>query len=217
MILILDDHPLARKGMEAVIQMLRPQEKISQAGSVREAIRCMEENDIEMAFIDVNLKGESGFDFLEWLVKKNSDSKKFFITSSSSRADFSYARKLGVDAFVLKDAFIDEIMYGMKVVERGGKFYSPALVEAMNQISEEEQLIDRLTHREMEVLSLIGRGFGNGTISQHLCITEGTTKKHVTSILNKLEMKSRMEAMLFANRNSQLLRCNGYGKSEGEG
>ena len=92
MILILDDHPLARKGMEAVIQMLRPQEKISQAGSVREAIRCMEENDIEMAFIDVNLKGESGFDFLEWLVKKNSDSKKFFITSSSSRADFSYAR-----------------------------------------------------------------------------------------------------------------------------
>ncbi|MBE7718939.1 LuxR C-terminal-related transcriptional regulator [Lacrimispora indolis] len=204
MMLILDDHPLSRQGIESIIRMIRPQEVIKQAGSVNEAIRCMEQNEIEMAFIDVNLGKESGFNFLEWLVCKKYACKKFFITSSSSQNDFLYARELGADAYVLKDAFIDEIVYALKVVERGGKFYSPALVEVMNQVSEEERMLGSLTQREREVLSLLSRGLSNAKISRILYISEGTTKKHVTSILNKLEMSGRMEAVVFASKNSFL-------------
>ena len=66
MILLLDDHPIARQGLESIIKMHRPDEEICQAGTVREAIDTMKRCKMDMAFIDINLGKESGFDFLEW-------------------------------------------------------------------------------------------------------------------------------------------------------
>ena len=206
MMLILDDHPLARQGIESIIQMIRPQEEILQAGNVKEAIECMKANAVDMVFVDVNLGKETGFDFVEWMNETGCTSKTFFITSSSRYSDFLHARKLGVDAFLLKDAFIDEIMHGFKVIERGGKFYSSALIDKMNQLSEEESVISELTQREIDVLVLLSQGYSNAKISETLYISEGTTKKHITSILAKLEMQSRVEAVLFASRNSFILK-----------
>ena len=133
MILILDDHPIARQGLCAIININKPEEEIFQAGTVREAVKIAEKKDIDMAFIDINLGKESGFDFLMWLKKNKGDAKTFFITSSSKERDFLLAKKLGVDAYLLKDAFIDEIVCGLKIVEKNGKFYSSALIHQMDQ------------------------------------------------------------------------------------
>ena len=206
MILILDDHPLARQGLCAIMQMYKPEEVIQQAATVQEAISIASRFDIDMAFIDVNLGKESGFDFLLWLRQEEKPAKTFFITSSSRQGDFMQAKKMGVDAYVLKDAFIDEIMYGLKVVERGKKFYSSTLLERMNQLSEDEKLLKELTEREIDVLLLVGQGYSNAKISSALFISEGTTKKHIGNVLSKLQLEGRVELALFANKNPVLVR-----------
>lgn len=206
MIIILDDHPLARQGLSSLIQMYKPEEKVLHAGTVREAIKLIEDNDVDMVFVDLNLGKENGFDFLTWLKDEEKKPKTIVITSSSRQSDFVYAQKLEVDAYVLKDAFIDEIMYGLKIVERGGKFYSATLMERLNKISEDEKALSELTEREMDVLALLSQGCSNAKISKTLFISEGTTKKHISSILSKLNLQHRVEAVLLARNNSYSVR-----------
>ncbi len=202
MFLILDDHPLSRQGLFSLIKSYRNDEELLQTGTVLEAIDYTKENEVDIAFIDLNLGKESGFDYIKW-VKSNKDNvKTIIITSSSRHSDFSYAQELGVDAYVLKDSFIDEIVYGLSVVERGGRFYSASLMEKLNKISEDEKALKKLSDRELDVFMLIGMGYSNSEISKKLYITEGTTKKHISSIFSKLNLSSRVDAVLMANSNT---------------
>jgi len=203
--MILDDHPIAREGLEAIIKMYKPEEDIVQAGTVKEAITIMETHKPEMVFVDINLGEESGFDFLEWLQPEQREVKVIMITSSSRESDFLHARALGVNAYLLKDAFIDDIVYSLKVIERGGKFYSSDLVEQMGQLSEEEKLLGTLTKRELEVLFFLNQGYSNAKIGEELFVSEGTVKKHISNILGKLGLENRMEAGIFSSRNSEKL------------
>ncbi|MDO4772792.1 MAG: response regulator transcription factor [Bacillota bacterium] len=205
MILVLDDHPVARQGLESIIKMYKPEEQILQAGTVREALKLAETEELDMAFVDINLGKESGFDFLKWMREKGLPTKIFMITSSSDEKDFMYAKEFGVDAYLLKDAFIDDIMYSLKVVERGGKFYSADLIDCIGSVSEEERLLGRLTKREKEVLLLLTQGCSNAKIGHLLFVSEGTVKKHISNILSKLGLQNRVEAVLLAERNHHLL------------
>ena len=205
MVLVLDDHPIARQGLESIIKIHKPDVQILQAGTVKEGIDLTEKSQIDMAFIDIHLNNESGFDFLEWVQEKEIDMKTFVITSSSNENDFLRAKCLGIDAYLLKDAFIDDIVYGLKVVERGGKFYSADLIENVGNASEEEKKIDMLTRREIEVITLLRKGYSNAKIGEVLYVSEGTVKKHLSNIFGKLDLYNRAEAMLFAERNSEKL------------
>ena len=205
MVLVLDDHPIARQGLESIIKIHKPDVQILQAGTVKEGIDLTEKSQIDMAFVDIHLNNESGFDFLEWVQEKEIDMKTFVITSSSNENDFLRAKCLGIDAYLLKDAFIDDIVYGLKVVERGGKFYSADLIENVGNVSEEEKKIDMLTRREVEVITLLRKGYSNAKIGEVLYVSEGTVKKHLSNIFGKLDLYNRAEAMLFAERNSEKL------------
>ena len=147
------------------------------------------------------MKNESGFEFLEWLQRNDKAVKTFVITSSSSESDFVKAKNLGIDAYVLKDAFIDDMMYSLKVVDRGGKFYSSDLVDNMGSLTEEEKKIETLTKRELEVALLLREGYSNAKIAEDLFISEGTIKKHISNIFGKLDLYSRTEVLVFVERN----------------
>jgi len=200
MILVLDDHPLVQQGIRTLLKAYNADEEIVCAGTLSESLSLMENNDIHMAFVDINLGRENGLDLLAWAKENELPTKMFIITSSSRQSDFYRARKLGADAYVLKDAFIDEIMYGLKVVERGGKFYSAALIDQMSESLDEKESFTALTRRETEVFLLLGEGDTNAEISKKLYISEGTTKKHISSILGKLHLQNRVEAALLASR-----------------
>lgn len=205
MILVLDDHPLSRQGISSLVLSLKENENIFEAGTVREAMTFMRKHLVDLAFIDINLGSESGFSLIRWIKNDNRDTKVFVITSSSRQCDFIYAQELDVDAYVLKDAFIDEITYGLKSIERGKKFYSSAIMERLNKESSDEKAIRSLTQRELDILSLISQGATNETISNTLYISQGTVKKHITNILSKLNIGSRVDAVIFANKNSYVL------------
>ena len=201
MVLVLDDHPIARQGLESIIKLHKPEEETLQAGTVGEAIDLVENKPVDMAFVDLNLHNESGFEFLEWVQRHDKAIKTFVITSSSSESDFVKAKNLGIDAYVLKDAFIDDIMYSLKVVDRGGKFYSSDLVDNMGSFTEEEKKIETLTKRELEVALLLREGYTNAKIAEDLFVSEGTVKKHISNIFGKLDMYSRTEVLVFVERN----------------
>lgn len=201
MILVLDDYPLSRQGLESVISMYRPEEQVLQAGNVKEAVACVEKSQVDMAFVDLNLKRESGFSFVRWLREQGKPVKVMLIASDLKNHDFEQARELGIEGCVQKDAFLDEILYGLKVVERGGRFYSSGLIESMEKEEQEKKKLGGLTGRELEVLKLLSHGYSNAKIGQKLFISEGTVKKHITSILGKLCLENRVEAVLFASRN----------------
>lgn len=201
MILVLDDYLLSRQGLESVIRMYRPEEQVLQAGNVKEAVACVEKSRVDMAFVDLNLKRESGFSFVRWLREQGKPVKVMLIASALKNHDFEQARELGIEGCVQKDAFLDEILYGLKVVERGGRFYSSGLIESMEEEEQEKKKLGGLTGRELEVLKLLSHGYSNAKIGQKLFISEGTVKKHITSILGKLCLENRVEAVLFASRN----------------
>lgn len=159
MILVLDDYPLSRQGLESVIRMYRPEEQVLQAGNVKEAVACVEKSQVDMAFVDLKLKRESGFSFVRWLREQGKPVKVMLIASDLKNHDFEQARELGIEGCVQKDAFLDEILYGLKVVERGGRFYSSGLIESMEEEEQEKKKLGGLTGRELEVLKLLSRGY----------------------------------------------------------
>ena len=204
MVLVLDDHPIARQGLESIIKLHKPEEETVQAGTVKEAIDLAREKSIDSVFVDLNLHNESGFDFLEWIQNQNHDKNKniktFVITSSSSEIDFMKAKNMGIDAYILKDAFVDDIVYGLKVVDRGGKFYSSDLMANIGNTSDEEKKIDTLTRRELEVALLLREGYSNAKLANILSISEGTVKKHISNIFSKLEIYTRTEVLVFVEK-----------------
>ena len=203
MVLVLDDHPIARQGLESVIKLHRPDEETVQAGTVKEAIDLTKEKSIDSVFVDLNLHNESGFDFLEWIQSQNKNIKTFVITSSSSESDFVKAKNMGIDAYILKDAFIDDIMYSLRVVDRGGKFYSSDLMANVGNTSEDDKRIDTLTRRELEVALLLREGYSNAKIATNLSISEGTVKKHISNIFSKLEIYNRTEVLVFVEKHME--------------
>ena len=203
MVLVLDDHPIARQGLESVIKLHRPDEETVQAGTVKEAIDLTKEKSIDSVFVDLNLHNESGFDFLEWIQSQNKNIKTFVITSSSSESDFVKAKNMGIDAYILKDAFIDDIMYSLRVVDRGGKFYSSDLMANVGNTSEDDKRIDTLTRREFEVALLLREGYSNAKIANNLSISEGTVKKHISNIFSKLEIYNRTEVLVFVEKHME--------------
>ncbi|KXB59320.1 response regulator transcription factor [Lachnoanaerobaculum saburreum] len=203
MVLVLDDHPIARQGLESVIKLHRPDEETVQAGTVKEAIDLTKKKSIDSVFVDLNLHNESGFDFLEWIQSQNKNIKTFVITSSSSESDFVKAKNMGIDAYILKDAFIDDIMYSLRVVDRGGKFYSSDLMANVGNTSEDDKRIDTLTRRELEVALLLREGYSNAKIANNLSISEGTVKKHISNIFSKLEIYNRTEALVFVEKHME--------------
>lgn len=203
MVLVLDDHPIARQGLKSVIKLHRPDEETVQAGTVKEAIDLTKEKSIDSVFVDLNLHNESGFDFLEWIQSQNKNIKTFVITSSSSESDFVKAKNMGIDAYILKDAFIDDIMYSLRVVDRGGKFYSSDLMANVGNTSEDDKRIDTLTRRELEVALLLREGYSNAKIANNLSISEGTVKKHISNIFSKLEIYNRTEVLVFVEKHME--------------
>jgi len=184
------------------MQAYKSEEEIVCASSIQNAMEILKAHIVHTAFVDIYLGAENGLDLLAWVKKKKIKTNIFIITSSSRQSDFAKARALGADAYVLKDAFLDEIICGLKVVEKGGRFYSTALIDKMSSSQKQDSRIAGLTKREKEVFSLLGSGKSNSQISKELFISEGTTKKHISNILSKLNLTNRVEAALLAAKST---------------
>lgn len=197
-VLVVDDHPLVRKGIASTLAFDEKIKEIKEAATIQEAMKVIADVTPEITIIDLNLGREDGLEIINKTREKNITTKFIVITSSSRRDDFLRAQEAGVDGYILKEAFAEDILYGFNVVARGKKFYDPEIIQCQIGRDSEDYLKD-LSPREQDVLRELGKGLSNLEIAQRLYISEHTVKKHVSNILSKLNLSHRTEAALYIN------------------
>lgn len=195
-ILIVDDHPLVRKGLVSTLSLEENVHEIREASNIEEAVAILSVYNPDIAILDLKLGRGDGLEIVKRAKYKNTETKYLILTSSSKREDFLRAQEAGVDGFILKEAFVEDIIYAVHVLARGKKFFDPEITQCIK--SEEDELKD-LTPREKDVLLELGKGLNNTQIANSLYISENTVKKHIGSIFSKLGINHRVEAALFVN------------------
>jgi len=196
--LVVDDHPLVRKGLASVLSLDEYCDEVIEASNTKEASHLMRTEKPDIAIIDLRLGEEDGLKLVE-LERKNMNNIKYIILTSSLKVeDFMRAKKIGVDGYILKQALTEDLLYAVHLVNRGKKYYDPIMME--DTYSSDSRILDVLTRREKEVLDKLGDGLSNNQIAKELYISENTVKKHVSSVLSKLNLNRRTEAALFVNK-----------------
>ena len=199
-ILVVDDHPLARKGIISILSLEGSYDEIFEACNGAEAVEIIEREQPDLSMIDLYLAGEDGLDIVAKARDKGAKTKFIILTSSLKKEDFHRAREVGVEGYVLKEAFAEDILYALAIVLRGKQFIDPEIVKYQINSSQEDRRFNELTLRERDVLAEIGRGLSNHEIAGKLFISENTVKKHVSNILFKLDLAHRTQVALLANK-----------------
>ena len=204
-ILIVDDHPLVRKGLLSILSLEENIEKIYEASNIEQAIHTLKREKIDIAIIDLSLGKEYGLDVVEKARKELclTHIKFVILTSSIREDDFNKANKVNVDGYILKDAFTDDIIYALRVVLRGKRFIDPEILYYVSNHHNNKNM-EKLTIREKDILLVLGEGLSNQQIAEKLYISENTVKKHISSILAKLGLEHRTQAALYANSSNYI-------------
>ena len=188
-LLIAEDQSMLRDAMATLLSMEDSVESVLQAKDGKEAINLISTNDIDVAILDVEMPEATGLDVLEYIRSNNIDCKVVIVTTFKRMGYFERAIKNNVDAYVLKDRSIDELMKTINNVLAGHKEYSPELMENIFNSH------NPLTKQEKIILLKIKEGLPNKEIANELFLSEGTIRNYISNILTKLNCKNRTEAV----------------------
>ncbi len=157
--------------------------------------------------MDVRMPKRGGIDACTSIHETVPSAKIIMLTISDEEADLYEAIKGGASGYLLKDASTDEVAQAVRVVADGQSLISPSMAmklldefKQMSRTDRSQPATPRLTERELEVLRLVAQGLNNREIAKQLFISENTVKNHVRNILEKLQLHSRMEAVMYAVR-----------------
>ncbi len=208
-VLVADDHALYRRGLEMVLGQEDDIEIVGEAGDGAEAIRRAEELLPDVVLMDIRMPRRSGIEACTAIKDVVPSTKIVILTISDEESDLYEAVRAGANGYLLKDVPGEEIADGIRAVVGGQSLISPSmasklLTEFATMIKKSDERpalpVPRLTTRELEVLKLVARGMANRDIAGELFISENTVKNHVRNILEKLQLHSRMEAVVYAVR-----------------
>ena len=208
-VLVADDHALYRRGLEMVLGQEDDIEIVGEAGDGAEAIQLVEELLPDVVLMDIRMPRRSGIEACTAIKEVVPSTRIVILTISDEESDLYEAVRAGANGYLLKDVPGEEIADGIRAVFGGQSLISPSMASKllsefalMIKKSEErpQLLVPRLTERELQVLKLVARGMGNRDIAADLFISENTVKNHVRNILEKLQLHSRMEAVVYAVR-----------------
>jgi two-component system nitrate/nitrite response regulator NarL len=197
-LILVDDHPLVRKGLISVLSLEPDMEIIGEAGNVKDALELINKAKPDLALIDLRLGNEYGLDILE-KCGKDTSCKFIILTSSADEEDFRRSEEAGALGYVLKEALPEELLFAARLVSRGRKYFDPGIMEHIMKGAQQDIMAEELTPREKDVLIALGEGLCNRDIARKLYITEYTVKKHVSQILAKLNLADRTQAALYAH------------------
>lgn len=193
-ILLVDDHPLMRRGIGQLLNLEDCFEVIGEASNGIDAIALANELEPDVVLLDLNMKGMSGLDTLKAMRKEGIDSQIIILTVSDNPADIDALVKAQADGYLLKDAEPDELIELLKQAREGKTVYSHLVTQHLETRGEYDNLLDQLTDREMQILQEVAKGYRNKQIADSLFISESTVKVHMKSLLKKLNVSSRTAA-----------------------
>lgn len=208
-ILLIDDHPLFRKG---VAQLVRADDELELAGEASDGVSGLAlaaETDPDLILIDLNMKSVNGIETLRRLKASGVRGRCVMLTVSDDERDVLDAMKAGADGYLLKDMEPEELCQRIKQSVAGTVVLDGSvaglLAHALNAPPAASHA--DLTEREREILGLLSDGRSNKEIARVLGISDATVKVHIKHVLSKLNMKSRLEAAVWALQNPQFRRA----------
>jgi two-component system, NarL family, nitrate/nitrite response regulator NarL len=205
-LLLVDDHAAFREALAFMLDREPDMSVVAQAGSAAEARSC--EGGWSVAVVDLGLPDGAGSAVVESLLERVPDARILVLTGSTRPAELAAAYEAGVAGVVQKTARIGEIVDAVRTVAAGGSLVDPGeLVEILRQARRQrdreatgQQLAERLTPREREVLQALADGRSNREIAERLHITVETQRTHMVNILGKLGAHSQLQALVIAVR-----------------
>jgi len=210
-VLIVDDHALFRRGLEMVLAEEAGIDLVGEASDGAEAVEKAGEALPDVVLMDIRMPRSSGIEACRAMKEVAPSTKIVMLTISDEEEDLFEAIRAGASGYLLKDIPYDEVADVVRAVHGGQSLINPSMAAklltefaalAKREESERAEQVPapRLTEREIEVLKLVARGMNNRDIAKELFISENTVKNHVRNILEKLQIHSRMEAVMIAVR-----------------
>ena len=197
-LLVAEDQSMLRDALCQLLLLQEDVEEVLQAGDGQEAIRLLETHPVDIAILDIEMPIKTGLEVLEWAKSQRPQLKVVIVTTFKRPGYFERALKAGVDAYVLKERSITDLMGTLHTVLAGQKEYSPELMEGIlthpNPLSSQEQA----------VLKEVAKGASNQEIADRLFLSNGTIRNYMSAILTKLDAENRTEAAKIAQEKGWL-------------
>ena len=202
-VLIIDDHPLFRRGVSQLLALADGFAIAGEAASGREGIELAKQLTPDLILLDLNMKGINGLETLRTLRDMGCDARIILVTVSDAPEDLMAAIRAGADGYILKDNDPEDILRMVCEAMGGRTAISPELTQALAGALRDEGAADErrrtvLTEREAAILKCLAAGMSNKLIARELDIMESTVKVHVRNLLKKLHFRSRVEAAVWA-------------------
>jgi len=193
-VLVVDDHPITRIGIAAIIAATPDMVTIAQAGSGEEALALYEKHLPDITLMDLRLPGISGVEAIRRIIVHHPTAKFVVLTTYEGDEDIHQALAAGARSYIIKGMPHEALISAVRRVHAGGRFIPPPVSRALSSRIPNSDL----STREREVLSLIVQGKSNKEIATDLGITESTVKCHVSVILMRLNVSDRTQAVVTA-------------------
>jgi DNA-binding NarL/FixJ family response regulator len=201
-VLLADDQAPVRAGFRMILTSEPGLEVVGEAGDGLAAVALAERRRPDVVLMDVRMPGVDGIEATRRIMRLPAPPRVIVLTTFD-RDEYVYeALRAGASAFLLKDAREHELLAAIRVAADGGSLFAPSvtrrLIERFTGEAAAPSGLGELTARELEVLRLVARGLSNAEIAAELVISEHTTKTHVASLLSKLGLRNRVQAVVLA-------------------
>ncbi|OOY11346.1 MAG: response regulator transcription factor [Rhodobacteraceae bacterium] len=196
---IVDDHPIFRQGLCAVLNETLEIEVLAQGGSAADAVELTRRQSPDIMILDLTMPG-GGLNALRAIMESDPSMQCILLTACDDPETAIEAMSAGAKGYILKGVGVAELEAAIDAILHGGTFVSPnfaaALLQAALSGQERDDKGGALTHREMQVLRELERGKTNREIAKRLAISEKTVKFYMTNIMQKYGVKNRLEAVI---------------------
>jgi len=204
-VMIVDDHEMVREGLKKLIEFDDEIEVVEGAGNGFDCIHKLQGTKPDVILLDINMPKMDGIETFHVLQQRENHPKILILTVHNEIEYLIKFYDMGVDGYVLKDASSKELIRAIQFVNKGERFIQPSLIPLLNSklIARDldQDKLNQLTIREMEILKLVALGHFNKEIADMLCITERTVKNHLSHVFQKIDCYDRTQAAIFCIRN----------------
>ncbi|MBO8164274.1 MAG: response regulator transcription factor [Brevibacillus sp.] len=221
-IVLIDDHKLFREGIKRILEMEPDMRVVGEGADGEDAVRLAEQCSPDVILMDINMPNVNGVSATESVMEASPRSRIIILSIHDDEGYVYRTLRSGASGYLLKEMEADDLVEAVRVVANGGAYIHPKvtgkLIEEFRRLSDQEEKSDRpfymdggqngsdkviesLTRREREVLQLMAEGKSNRVIGESLFISEKTVKNHVSSILQKLDVQDRTQAVVISIKN----------------
>lgn len=205
-VMIADDHIMIREGIKQLLEFDGNIKVISEANDGVECLSMLKKQLPQVLLLDINMPNKNGIEVLKKIREKNIPIKVLILTVHNEVDYLLKAVDIGVDGYLLKNSGSVELIKAITAVLNGESYIQPDLIPMLNSKliarNANDEKINSLTKRELEVLKLVSVGMFNKEIGEEMNISERTVKNHISSIFKKINVSDRTQAAVFAIKNN---------------